>query len=96
MTLKQLKSLTNGLHLVFICNHPSTFSARQIIGQRRPSWLKEPNGETPTQLPIWHAPKNHEQTDCLDVNTRGSLMAELWVETYLTQETVDSTTRLGS
>ena len=28
--------------------------------------------------------------------TRGSLMAELRVETYLTQETVDSTTRLGS
>ena len=58
--------------------------------------LKEPSGETPTQLPIRRAPKNHEQTDCLDVKTRGSLMAELWVETYLTQETVDSTMRLGS
>ena len=40
--------------------------------------MKEPSGETPTQFPIQHAPKNHEQTDCLDVNTRGSLMAELW------------------
>jgi hypothetical protein len=28
--------------------------------------------------------------------TRGSLMEELWVETYLTQETVDSTPRLKS
>ena len=58
--------------------------------------MKEPSGETPAQLLIQHAPKNHEQTDRLDVNTRGSLMAELQVETYLTQETVDSTTRLES
>ena len=55
----------------------------------------EPSGETPTQFPIRHAPKE-SRTDRLDVNTRGSLMAELQVETYLTQETVDSTTRLGS
>ena len=40
--------------------------------------------------------KNHKQTDHLDVNTQGSLMAELQVETYLRQETVDLTTRLGS
>ena len=60
------------------------------------SKLKEPNGETPTQLPIWCVPENHEQTDRLDVNTRGSLMAGLLVETYLTQETVDPTMRLGS
>ena len=58
--------------------------------------LKEPSGETPTQLLIRRASKNHEQADRLDVNTRGSLMAELQVETYLTQETVDSTTRLES
>ena len=58
--------------------------------------MKEPSGETPTQLPIRRAPKNQEQTDRLDVNTRGSLMAELWVETYLMQETVDLTTRLES
>ena len=53
--------------------------------------VREPSEETPTQLPIQCAPKNHEQTDRLDVNTRGSLMAELQVETYLLQETVDST-----
>lgn len=58
--------------------------------------MKERSGETPTQLPIQRAPKNHKQTDRLDVNTRGSLMVELRVETYLTQETVDLTTRLGS
>ena len=61
-----------------------------------PCDLKEPSGETPTQLPIRRAPKNQEQTDRLDVKTRGILMAELRVETYLMQETVDSTTRLGS
>jgi hypothetical protein len=27
--------------------------------------LKEPSGETPTQFPIRHAPKNHEQTTIL-------------------------------
>jgi hypothetical protein len=37
-----------------------------------------------------------KQTDRLDVKTQGSLMVELQVETYLMQETVDSTTRLGS
>ena len=42
--------------------------------------MKEPSGETPTQLLIRHAPKNHEQTDRLDVKTRGSLMAELRVK----------------
>jgi hypothetical protein len=34
------------------------------------------------------------RTQHLDVTTRDILMAELLVETYLTQETVDSTTRL--
>ena len=34
--------------------------------------VKEPSGETPTQLPIQCAPKNHEQTDHLDVKTGGS------------------------
>jgi hypothetical protein len=58
--------------------------------------LKEPSGETPTHLPIRGAPKNHKQTDLLDVKTRGSLMEELQVETYLMQETVVSTMRLGS
>jgi hypothetical protein len=53
--------------------------------------LEEPSGETPTQLP-----RITNRTQHLDVTTRGSLMAELRVETYLTQETVDSTTRLGS
>jgi hypothetical protein len=43
--------------------------------------LKEPSGETPTLFPIRRAPKNHEQTDCLDVKTWGSLMAELRVKT---------------
>jgi hypothetical protein len=57
--------------------------------------VKEPSGETPTQFPIQGAPKE-SRTDRLDVNTRGSLMAELQVETYLTQETVDLTTRLES
>jgi hypothetical protein len=57
--------------------------------------LKEPSGETPIQFLIRCAPKA-SQKDCLDVITRGSLMVELWVETYLTQETVDSTTRLES
>jgi hypothetical protein len=36
------------------------------------------------------------RTERLDVKIRGSLMAELRVETYLAQETVDSTTRLGN
>jgi hypothetical protein len=58
--------------------------------------MKEPSGETPTQLPILRAPKNYKQTDSLDVKTRGSLMAEIRVEMCLMQETVDSTTRLGS
>jgi hypothetical protein len=51
--------------------------------------VREPSEETPTQLLIQCAPKNHEQTDRLDVNTRSSLMAELQVEMYLMQETVD-------
>jgi hypothetical protein len=58
--------------------------------------MKEPSGETPTLFPIWHAPKNHKQTDHLDVKTWGSLVAELQVEMYLMQERVDSTTRLES
>jgi hypothetical protein len=41
-------------------------------------------------------PRITNRTELLDVTTRGSLMAELWVEIYLTQETVVSTTRLGS
>ena len=53
--------------------------------------MKEPSGETPTQLLIRRAPKNHEQMDRLDVNTQGSLMVELRVKMYLMQETVDST-----
>jgi hypothetical protein len=57
--------------------------------------VKEPSVETPTQIPIRRAPKESRK-DRLDVKTRGSLMAELWVKTYLTQETVDSTTRLES
>ena len=57
--------------------------------------VKEPIGETPTQFLICCAPKE-SRTDHLDVNTRGSLMAELRVEMYLTQETMDSTTRLES
>jgi hypothetical protein len=32
----------------------------------------------------------------LDANTRGSLMTELWADTYLTLETEVSTTRLRS
>jgi hypothetical protein len=36
-------------------------------------------------------PRITNRTQCLDVKTRGSLMAELRVETYLMQETVDST-----
>ena len=31
--------------------------------------MKEPSGETPTLFPIRRAPKNHEQTDRLDVKT---------------------------
>jgi hypothetical protein len=60
--------------------------------------VKGPSGETPTQFWIRRAPKNHEQnrTERLDVKTQGSLMAELQVEMYLMQETVDLTTRLGS
>jgi hypothetical protein len=56
---------------------------------------KEPSGETPTQFSIWRAPKE-SRTDRLNVNTRGSLMAEHRVETYLMQETVDLTMRLES
>jgi hypothetical protein len=42
-------------------------------------------------------PRIANRTQHLDVTTRGFLMAELRVETYLTQqETVDSTTRLRS
>ena len=48
-------------------------------------------GEPPTQLPIRHAPKNHEQTNHLDVKTWGSLMTELRVERYLMKETVVTT-----
>jgi hypothetical protein len=57
--------------------------------------MKEPSGETPTQFPIRHAP-TESRKDCLDVSTRVSLMAELQVKTYLTQETVDSTMWLES
>jgi hypothetical protein len=57
--------------------------------------MKEPSGDPPpTQFPIRCAPKSHKQNTTPDVTTRGSLMAELWVETYLTQETVDLTPRL--
>jgi hypothetical protein len=56
--------------------------------------LKEPSGKTPT-IPD-SACTQKSRTDRLDVNIRGSLMAELWVKTYLTQETVDLTTRLES
>jgi hypothetical protein len=64
-----------------------------VLGiESRPSFtLKEPSGETPTQLP-----RITNRIQHLDVTTRGILMAELQVETYLTQETVDSNTRLGS
>ena len=49
--------------------------------------LKEPSGEPPTQFPIQRAPKESRK-DRLDVNTRGSLMMELWAYMYLTQEIV--------
>jgi hypothetical protein len=39
-------------------------------------------------------PRITNRTQHLDVTTQGILMAELRVETYLTQETVYSTTRL--
>jgi hypothetical protein len=58
--------------------------------------LKEPSGETPTQLPFGVHPRITNRTQHLDVKTQGSLMAELRVEMYLTQETVDLTMRLGS
>ena len=45
--------------------------------------MKEPSGETPTQLPIH--PRITNGTQHLDVTTRGILMAELQVETYLTR-----------
>jgi hypothetical protein len=41
-------------------------------------------------------PRITNSTERLDVKTRGSLMVEFWVETYLTQETVVSTLRLVS
>ena len=58
-------------------------------------FLKEPSRETPTQLPIRVHPRITNKQH-LDVTKRGILMVEHRVETYLTQETVDSTMRLGS
>jgi hypothetical protein len=57
--------------------------------------MKEPSGGNPHSVPDSVCTQK-SQTDHLDVNTRGSLMAELQVETYLMQETVDSTMRLES
>ena len=67
---------------------------KETIPLKSRTRLKEPSGETPTLFLIRCAPM--KQTDRLDVKTQGSLMVELQVETYLMQETVDSTTRLGS
>jgi hypothetical protein len=58
--------------------------------------LKDLSGETPT-----HKSRDGMHTqgitrDHLDANTRGSLMSELWADTYLTQETEVLTTRLKS
>ena len=63
--------------------------------------VKELSGETPVGKPPLSSrfgvhPRITNRTQHLDVTTRGILMAELRIETYLTQETVDSTTRLGS
>jgi hypothetical protein len=44
----------------------------------------EPSGETPTQFPIWRAPK--ESRKGLDVITGGSLMTELRTDMHPTQE----------
>jgi hypothetical protein len=41
-------------------------------------------------------PRITNRTQHLDVTTGGLLMTELQVEKYLTEDTVDSTTRLGS
>ena len=53
-------------------------------------------GKPPLSSRFGVHPRITNSTQHLDVTTRGILMAELRVETYLTQETVDSTTRLGS
>ena len=54
-------------------------------------------GKPPLSSRFGVHPRITNRTQHLDVTTRGFLMAELRVETYLTQqETVDSTTRLGS
>jgi hypothetical protein len=61
--------------------------------------LKEPSGEIPHSIPnsaCTQESQTEQQTDRLDVKTRGNLMTELQVEMYLLQETVDSTMRLGS
>ena len=58
--------------------------------------LIEPSGETPTQFPIWQAPK--ESRKGLDVITRGSLMTELQTNMHLTQEIMNvghETRKLG-
>jgi hypothetical protein len=47
----------------------------------------EPSRETPTQFPIWQAPK--ESRKGLDVITRGSLMTELRTHIHPTQEITD-------
>ena len=77
------------MHMYMHANRPNVHSYTNVY------ILKERSGETPTQFPIRRAPKE-SQKNRLDVNTRGSLMAELLIETYLTQEAMDSTTRLES
>jgi hypothetical protein len=61
--------------------------------------------EPPNERPQWGDPPLKSQDsahtqgitrDCLDANTQGILMMELWANTYLTQETEESTLRLKS
>ena len=59
-TLRQLTRLTQQTYL------QGVFQGSWV--SRRSRWglqVKEPSGETPTQLPIRCAPKNHEQTTIL-------------------------------
>jgi hypothetical protein len=53
-------------------------------------------GKPPLNSQFGVDPRITNRTEHLNVKTQGSLMAELWVEMFLTQETVVSTMRLVS
>ena len=70
-----------------------------VPGCHTKSWwnlqMKDPSGETPTQVPRWCTPKESITRDRLDANTRGSLMTELQVDN-ISHAGEESTLRLKS